>query len=152
MRCAHPMRFGGAAYPSQSVPPRSSRWRWPRGAWGALGRSRTATAPPPARLASVQLAVLPLRMVGDAAGGDEHLGVGIADAIITRLATSRQLSLRPTAAVLSYANESAEPAKVAQVLAVDHVLVGTIQPTPNTYRMTLQLVQAIRRGHMGAIV
>ena len=44
----------------------------------------TPPAVPPAQAATVQLAVLPLRMVGDAIRGDEYLGVGIADSIITR--------------------------------------------------------------------
>ena len=94
-----------------------------------------------------QLAVLPLRLVGDVASLDRHLGVGIADAIITRLATLRQISLRPTAAVLSYADDPVEPGRVAEALAVDHVLVGTIQPTPTSYRVTLQLVQ----GSVGSV-
>ena len=89
-----------------------------------------------------QLAVVPLRLVGDVAAADRHLGVGIADAIITRLATVRQIGLRPTAAVLSYADASVEPALVADALDVDHVLAGTIQPTTTSYRVTLQLVQA----------
>ena len=101
--------------------------------------SVTATRP--------QLAVVPLRLVGDVAPGDRHLGVGIADAIITRLATVRQISLRPTAAVLSYADAPAEPAAIASALAVDHVLVGTIQPAADAYRVTLQLVQ----GPVGAV-
>ena len=110
------------------------------GVWSAIGL-RTATVVSPTSVTLTQLAVLPLRMVGDAAD-DEHLGVGIADAIITRLATVRQIGLRPTTAVLSYADAPAGPAQVAKVLAVDHVLVGTIQRTPAAYRVTFQLVQS----------
>ena len=92
--------------------------------------------------ASPQLAVLPLRLVGDIASADRYLGVGVADAIITRLASVKQLGLRPTAAVLSYADAAFEPSSVAEKLAVDHVLVGTIQTTATAYRVTLQLVQS----------
>jgi TolB-like protein len=98
----------------------------------------------PAPTTSVQLAVLPLRMVGgsESAVGDQYLGIGIADSIITRLAGVRQIGLRPTAAVLRYADQPADPATVAKALAVGHVLVGTIQRNADTYRITLQLVQS----------
>lgn len=111
----------------------------------ALWLAGRRAGPPPAtplETARPQLAVLPLRLVGDVTAADRHLGVGIADAIITRLATVRQIGLRPTAAVLSYADAPVEPARVADTLAVDHVLVGTIQPTATAYRVTLQLVQS----------
>ena len=110
------------------------------GVW--LLEPRPAPAAVPIEAKPPQLAVLPLRLVGDVAATDQHLGVGIADAIITRLATVRQIGLRPTAAVLSYAAAPVEPARVAEALAVDHVLVGTIQPTDTAYRVTLQLVRS----------
>ena len=106
---------------------------WPRGGPPA---GATVGAKPP------QVAVLPLRLVGDVASADRHLGLGIADAIITRLAIVRQIGLRPTAAVLSYVDAPVEPLRVAEALAVDHVLVGTIQPTATAYRVTVQLVQS----------
>jgi TolB-like protein len=104
--------------------------------------SRPAPAPvDPDRAAAEQLAVLPLRMIGSVTENDEHLGVGIADSIITRLAVVRQIGLRPTAAVLRYADAPEEPARVAEALAVGHVLVGTVQRNSDTYRITLQLVE-----------
>ena len=115
---------------------------------GGASISRVAAVPAPGRrlrpTTSVQLAVLPLRMVGGATGtaGDEYLGIGIADSIITRLAGVRQIGLRPTAAVLRYADAPADPATVAKALSVGHVLVGTIQRNADTYRITLQLVQS----------
>jgi serine/threonine protein kinase len=96
----------------------------------------------PTSAATVQLAVLPLRSVGEVFRGDEYLGVGIADSIITRLAAVRQIGLRPTAAVLGYADTPADTATVAKALAVGHVLFGTIQRNADTYRITLQLVQS----------
>ncbi len=59
---------------------------WPRG--GPPASAPVAAKPP-------QVAVLPLRLVGDVASADRHLGLGIADAIITRLAIVRQIGLRP---------------------------------------------------------
>jgi serine/threonine protein kinase/TolB-like protein len=90
----------------------------------------------------VQLAVLPLRMVGGAIHEDEYLGVGIADSIITRLAGVHGIRLRPTAAVIGYADKPADTATVAKALAVGYVLFGTIHRNADTYRITLQLVQS----------
>ena len=106
-------------------------------AWRGAGPPAAApiTARPP------QVAVLPFRLVGGVSSTDQYLGVGIADAIITRLALVRKIGLRPTAAVLSYADTPVEPLRVAETLDVDHVLVGTIQSTDTAYRVTVQLVQ-----------
>jgi DNA-binding winged helix-turn-helix (wHTH) protein/TolB-like protein len=89
-----------------------------------------------------QLAVLPLRVL--AADGDRsaYLGVGIADAITTRLANVRQIALRPTSAVLPYKDGGADPARVAAALGVKHLLLGTIQQAENAYRVSVQLVRA----------
>jgi len=54
------------------------------------------------------LAVLPFRQLTPRPG-DEYLGVGVADAVITRLSNLRELVVRPTGAVLRYAS-AADPA------------------------------------------
>jgi eukaryotic-like serine/threonine-protein kinase len=87
------------------------------------------------------VAILPLRVIGGTSD-EAHLGVGIADAIITRLAGVRHIALRPTAAVLSYATASPDPASVGAALNVEQVIFGTIQPTPAAYRVSLQVVRA----------
>ena len=94
--------------------------------------------PPAAIVASTPLAVLPLQPVGDISG-DEHLGVAVADAIITRLATVPGVRLRPTTAVLNYRNASTDPADAATALHVDYVLTGTLQRGSSAYHMTFQL-------------
>jgi DNA-binding winged helix-turn-helix (wHTH) protein/TolB-like protein len=88
-----------------------------------------------------QLAVLPLRVL--AADGDRstYLGIGIADAITTRLANVRQIAVRPTSAVLAYKEGVAESARVAAALGVQHLLLGTIQEAENAYRVSVQLVR-----------
>ena len=105
-------------------------------------RERVAT---PAATGVQSVAILPLNVIGGTAE-ESHLGVGIADAIITRLATVRRLALRPTTAVLPYAAQSPDVAAVGAALAVDQVIVGTIQPTETTYRVSLQMVRAADRG------
>ena len=99
-----------------------------------------AEARPP--LARAELAVLPLRVLADASSDSSHLGVGIADAITTRLANTGQISLRPTSAVLQYKEGQSDPVRIATSLGVQHLLLGTIQPTEHTYRVTVQLTRA----------
>jgi serine/threonine-protein kinase len=111
----------------------------------SAGTAYYATNPRPVASApsasAPQLAVLPLRMVGESRG-DEHLGVGLADSIITRLAAFRQIGLRSTAAVMGYAQTAPDTAAIGKALDVDHVLYGTLQRTGDAYRINLQLVRA----------
>ncbi|HXW07925.1 MAG TPA: protein kinase [Vicinamibacterales bacterium] len=137
---------------STTVPGRFRRWIWGHRAASALvlaglilpaGAAYYLTPARPVASASsasaVQLAVLPLRMVGEA-GGDEHLGIGLADSIITRLAAFRQIGLRSTAAVVGYAQTTPDAAAVGKALDVGYVLYGTIQRRGDAYRINLQLV------------
>jgi TolB-like protein len=50
------------------------------------------------------------------------LSVGVPDAIISRLAGVRQLRLRPTSAILRYADREVDVRAVGRELAVDYVL------------------------------
>jgi DNA-binding winged helix-turn-helix (wHTH) protein/TolB-like protein len=107
-------------------------------------RRDTATEAPVTARAPVRLAVLPLKVLGESGGrADEaYLGVGIADAIITRLAHLHGIALYPTAAVLQYADQPPDAAAAANRLNAEHVLVGTVQPTSNAFRVSVQLVRA----------
>ena len=107
------------------------------GLWKIRTGSTVTDGAVPAR----SLAVLPLQTVGELAPGDEHLGLSIADSIITRLATVRRLGIRPTTAVMSYADGRADPARASADLKVDYLVTGTIQRGPSTYRVTFQLVR-----------
>ncbi|BCS31259.1 hypothetical protein TBR22_A04590 [Luteitalea sp. TBR-22] len=92
---------------------------------------------------SVELAVLPLRVLPSPEPGDiSYMGVGIAEAITTRLANVRQLRVRPISAVLPFRDGPLEPARIAAALRVGHLLVGTIQPLAGTWRVSVQLVEA----------
>jgi DNA-binding winged helix-turn-helix (wHTH) protein/TolB-like protein len=106
-------------------------------------RSRNAGSAPPAQQGATQLAVMPLRVLGSSQARDSsYIGVGIADAITTRLANIRQMGLRPTSAVLPYKDGQSDPARVAATLGVQYLLLGTIQPAEHTYRVSVQLVRA----------
>jgi serine/threonine-protein kinase len=114
-------------------------------------QTRRAPAPPPSSLPAASqpavqtVAVLPFR---DLSGkpGQETWGVGMADAIISRLASLQNLAVRPTSSVLKYANTPADPAQVARELEVNSVLDGTFQRIGGAIRVSVQLVNVDSRS------
>jgi DNA-binding winged helix-turn-helix (wHTH) protein/tetratricopeptide (TPR) repeat protein len=85
------------------------------------------------------IAVLPFRIIG-AKAEDEYLGIGMADALITKLSNLRQLAVRPTSAIYKYAGVVQDPVSLGQELQVDSVIEGTIQKLGKKLRVTVQLV------------
>ena len=85
------------------------------------------------------IAVLPLKSLS-ADEADEYLGLGIADALITRLTNIRQIRVRPTSAVFKYAGLRQEPEVAGRELNVSAVLDGSIQRWSDRIRITVQLV------------
>ena len=106
-------------------------------------RSPRASEPahaPTAVLPAVRtLAVLPFRDLSGQSGS-EVWGVGIADAIISRLATLQNLAVRPTNSVLKYAKGADDPAQAARELEVNSVLAGTYQRVGGVMRVSVQLI------------
>jgi TolB-like protein/Flp pilus assembly protein TadD len=85
------------------------------------------------------IAILPFKPLG-ASDTDEHLGLGMADALITRLSNIRQIAVRPTSAVMKYAGTDHDPAAAGRELKVEAVLDGAIQRSGDRVRVTVQLV------------
>lgn len=85
------------------------------------------------------IAVLPFQQIGSSVA-DEFLGLGITDALITRLSNIRQIAVRPTNAVMKYAGVSDDPAAAGRALRVEAVLAGTIRRSAERVRVTVQLV------------
>ena len=85
------------------------------------------------------IAVLPFRELS-LTPGEESWGIGMTDAIITRLASLQNLAVRPTSAVLKYTRQNADPSQAAQELGVDSVLDGTYQRVAGVMRVSVQLV------------
>jgi TolB-like protein len=96
----------------------------------------------PGAMQRASLAVLPLRIVDSPDAEAAHLGVGIADAIVTRLANVQSIRVRPTSAIASLEGRAIDPVAVAQQLQVDHVLTGTMRRDSDAYRFNLQLIRA----------
>ncbi len=111
-------------------------------------RPSLPSAPPPSgpsEPAVRTVAVLPFRELA-ARPGNETWGIGMADAIISRLASLKNLAVRPTSSVLKYANSPADPAQVARELEVNSVLDGTFQRLGGVIRVSVQLVDPQTRS------
>lgn len=70
----------------------------------------------------------------------EQLGVGLADALITRLSNMGGLVVRPTGTVLKFTTADRDSIALGRKLAVDAVLDGHLQHDGEQVRLTVQLV------------
>ncbi len=87
------------------------------------------------------LAVLPFKLMS-AESADEHLGLGIADALITKFSNTRHITVRPTSAMRKFVSGAQDAATAGRELGVEAVLEGTIQRAGDRLRLTVQLVRA----------
>jgi TolB-like protein len=128
-----------------------AQWEWIPGAvlalvilsllgWRAYeylaARSRASKIEPKPSLETVT--VLPFHDIS--ATASDSWGVGMTDAVISRLTSLQNLAVRPTTSVLKYANEAPDPAEVAKRLGVDSVMEGTYQRASGVIRVTVQLI------------
>src|SRR3984957_8873715 len=90
------------------------------------------------------LAVLPFQTLG-AKRSDQYLGLGMADALITRLGNTGKIIVRPTSAIQKYAENNLSPQAAGQEQGVDAVLDGRIQRAADRVRLTVQLIR-VRDG------
>ena len=87
------------------------------------------------------VAVLPFKMLSKTATGDtgdEFLGIGLADAVITRLSGVQRLVIRPTSSVLPLAET--DPFEAGKSLDVDFVVDGNIRVAGERIRVSVQLL------------
>lgn len=104
---------------------------WHRGQSGASGDRK---------LNGRAIAVLPFKPL-DSESNDEQLRLGMADALISRLSNLRQITIRPTSAVLRYSETQPQASYAGRELGVDAVLEGTIQKAGDRLRVRVQLVR-----------
>ena len=89
----------------------------------------------------VTLAVLPFRALTETEQ-DAGLGIGIPDAIITRMAGLHGLRVRPTSAILAYEQRATDPQEAGRALQAEYVVTGTLQRAGERLRVGVQLVRA----------
>jgi DNA-binding winged helix-turn-helix (wHTH) protein/TolB-like protein/tetratricopeptide (TPR) repeat protein len=86
------------------------------------------------------VAVLPFQpLSAQSESEDEYLGLGLADAIITKLGNARSLHVRPIEEVSRYSG-TVDPVKVGRDLAVGALLEGTIQRQGDKIRINARLL------------
>jgi TolB-like protein/DNA-binding winged helix-turn-helix (wHTH) protein len=94
----------------------------------------------PLRDSTRSIAVLPFKpLEGDSR--EAGLGIGLADALITRLSGIRSLVVKPTSAVTRFAGEQVSALEAGRQLGVDAVLDGGIQRADGRVRISVQLVR-----------
>ena len=88
------------------------------------------------------IAVLPFRVLSPPGEntGDEYLGVGLTDALITRLSGVQRLVVRPTSSVLRYQGSAIDPLVAGRDLGIDYIVDGSIRRVGNRIRVTAQLL------------
>jgi DNA-binding winged helix-turn-helix (wHTH) protein/TolB-like protein/Flp pilus assembly protein TadD len=86
------------------------------------------------------LAVLPFRTINTDAD-HAYLGFGLADAIIAKLADRGGIAVRPTSAVLKYADSAETPLAAGREQKVDAVLTGSVETLPEKLRVKVRLLR-----------
>ncbi|HKQ77050.1 MAG TPA: tetratricopeptide repeat protein, partial [Blastocatellia bacterium] len=95
-------------------------------------------ASPTARIKSI--AVLPLKPL-TAEENNKVLGLGLADALITKIGSLKQIVVRPTSAVALFGDAPADSMEIGRKLSVDAVLEGTIQESEGRLRINARLIR-----------
>ena len=97
------------------------------------GRAKGATG-------ARSLAVMPFQAINPQSDG--ALGLGLADAIITKLSNVHQLLVRPTSSIRKYVGSGQDAATIGRELNVDALLQGHVQQIADRIRVTVQLVKS----------
>jgi serine/threonine protein kinase/tetratricopeptide (TPR) repeat protein len=87
------------------------------------------------------IAVLPFQITGSPVEntGNEYLGIGLTDALITRLSSLQRLIVRPTSSVLRYQGAGIDPLLAGRDLSVNYIIEGSLGRAGDRLRVTAQL-------------
>jgi len=86
------------------------------------------------------IAVLPFKPIGPDSG-DEYLGLGMADDLITKLSNIGAIVVRPSSAVRKYTDPGQDAVSIGRDLRVDAVLDGSLRKAGDRIRVTVQLLR-----------
>lgn len=111
------------------------------GAVGILIRFERPLSPRAEATKTSSLAVLPFEPL-NLSPDKKYLGLGMADAVITRLGSAGQIVVRPTSSVAKYVLSPEDPSAIGRNLRVDAVLEGKIEELSDQVRVSIQLVRA----------
>src|SRR6266542_5103652 len=91
-------------------------------------------------IASQPISGLPLKPL-NAGEKNKVLGLGLADALITKVGSLKQIGVGPTSAVAWVADAPADPMETGRKLGVDAVLEGAIQESEGRLRISARLIR-----------
>ncbi len=86
------------------------------------------------------IAVLPLKSL-TAEENNKALGLGLTDALVSRLGSLRTIIVRLTSAVAKFVETEADALEIGRRLNVDAVLEGTIQQSADRLRINARLIR-----------
>lgn len=89
------------------------------------------------------IAVLPFKSLSGTNRdlADESLGLGLADALITRLSNTGRIVVRPTSAIVKYSTPNSDALVAGRELDVDALLDGRLQRVGDRVRITVQFLR-----------
>ena len=87
------------------------------------------------------IAVLPFKPLVSSSG-DPALELGMTDALINKLTSIRQITVRPTSSVLKYTSDGPNLRAAGSELGVDVLLDGKVQKADDRIRLSVQLLRA----------
>jgi serine/threonine protein kinase/tetratricopeptide (TPR) repeat protein len=99
------------------------------------------------------IAVLPLKILHAPAEddtGEKFLGIGLADALITRLSGVQRFIVRPTSSVLRYGEGDFDSFAAGRDLNVEFVLDGNVLRAGNRIRISIQLLNVAEQSTVWA--
>jgi len=111
-------------------------------AWGYFGLGRKEEKAAPVSIRSI--AVLPFKSL-NRSQDDEYLGIGLADAVITRLSGAGKIIVRSTGSVSKYAASTQDPLVAGREQQVDAVLDASLWRSGEKVRVTARLLR-VRDG------
>jgi len=86
------------------------------------------------------IAILPFQDLSTG-GQDLHAGLGMTDALITKLGALPELTVRSIGTVRKYDGSAADPLEVGRSLGVETVLAGSVQRLDKRIRVTVRLLR-----------
>ena len=113
-------------------------------ATGYYFRTTRTGLPAGSPAAITSIAVLPFRPLV-AEGRDASLELGMADSLIMKLGSLRQITVRPLSAVRGYTDLALDAVKAGEALRVESVLDGHIQRVQDRIRVSVSL-RSVRDG------
>ena len=108
------------------------------GAYYFWNRPETQISQPSLANEVKAIAVLPFRNI-ESDEENRLLGIGMADAVITRLSNIKSIVVRQTKSVMRYADSTPEAITVGREINVDAVLEGSIQKLDGRIRVSVRL-------------